>query len=248
MRRRGYLNMKLLTGISLKGGESEATPTQVGRDLNKMFELCPWTRPSIKFAFSRWQKDSWLGKVFRPNWFLPVHLGGFGVDRKYAPKGWRVTRGQRLMAARFVNDPRMALYRREGMDIPTAKLAGALAKWRMVAGPYVPGPEEVTEVSDDWLARLALASRAHQGSAPVSDSVFVAKFRPEYRLKPMSREALERYWDAQVFASNLPACPPLQGIRVRDLSGEFFKRPGARREKDLLRWRLSREKARSAGM
>jgi len=240
--RRGYLNLKLLTGISLKGGESEATPTMVGRDLNKMMELAPWTSSTIPFAFQRWAKDKWQGQYYKPNWFLPVHLGGFGVDRKWAREGLRITRGQRLMAARFVNDPRMALYRREGMDIPTAKLAGGLAKWRMIPGDYVPRAGESSDVSDGWLARLALASRAHHGSSKVSDSVFVAKFKPEYRLKPMSMEALERYWNAQVFAFNLPHCPAVRPLRVRGLGGDYFVSPGALKSKRRVQYLLEKSR------
>jgi len=103
------------------------------------------------------------------------------------------------------------------MDIPPTDLAGALANWRMIAGDYVPTESESVSVNDEWLARLAYAARAHHGSKPVSDKVFVARFFGEYRLKPMSIEGIERYWDAQVFASNLPSCPPIGLIKVRTL-------------------------------
>jgi len=119
------------------------------------------------------------------------------------------------MAARFVADPTMALYRRKGMNIPTAKLAGALARWRMVVGSYVPTENESSDVQDAWLERLAYASRAHQGAQHVSDSVFVAKFKPQYRLKPMSMEGIDLYWNAQVFAVQPPPCPPIGLIKVR---------------------------------
>jgi len=245
MRRRGYLNLKLLTGISLKGGESEATPTQLGRDLNKMIELCPWAWPTVPFAFRRWEKDSWLGKFYKPNWYLPVHLGGFGVDRKYAPSGWKITRGQRLMAARFVHDPRMALYRKEGVNLPVASIAGAIANWRMIPGDYVPAAGESVVNDDAWLARLALASRAHSGPSNVTDAAMAARFRPEYRLKPMSREALERYWNAQVFAFGLPKCPPLRPLRVTSLEGLGFVKPRAVKARAWFKYRraLAAEKA-----
>jgi hypothetical protein len=212
MERCGYLNLKLIKGTSLKTGESNATPVQIGKDLSLMVSLCPWANCAVPAALSRWKSD-WFGPVYRPNWYLPVHLGGFGLDIQHAPKSWRVTKSQREMAARFINDPRMALYRRPGMNIPTTKLAGAIARWRMVVGDYVPTEAEVG-TSDAWLERLAFAARAHQGASDVSDKVFVSHFRPQYRLKPMSIEGLNLYWTAQVFAVQPPPCPPLNWIRV----------------------------------
>ncbi len=217
MKRFGYLNLKLVKGVSLKGGDSEATPTQIGKDLSEMVKLCPWAGCAVPAAFRRWKKD-WFGPIYRPNWYLPVHLGGFGLDRTLAPPTLRITKSQREMAARFVSDPRMALYRRKGMNLPTIQLAGALANWRMVAGPYVPREEESTDLSDSWLERLAYAARANSGSKGVADSVFISKFRPQYRLKPMSIEGIDLYWDAQVFASRLPLCPPIGLIKVQDIS------------------------------
>jgi len=217
MKRCGYLNLKLVSGVSLKTGESESTPTQVGKDLGEMVKLCPWSACSIPTAFGRWGQD-WFGPIYRPNWYLPVHLGGFGVPRELAPITWRVTRAQRLVAAKFVSDPRLALYRRKGMDIPSVQLAGALAKWRMVPGDYVHEESESSDLRDSWLERLAYAARACHGSVEVSDKVFIAKFFGEYRLKPMSMEGIERYWSAQVFATRLPPCPPIGLIKVRSLT------------------------------
>jgi hypothetical protein len=212
MKRFGYLNLKIVKGSSLKGGESNAVPTQLGPDLSRMVERCPWTHCSIPAALNRWKKD-WFGPIYRPNWYMPVHLGGFGIPKRFAPPSWKVTRSQRLMAARFVNNPSMALYRRKGMDIPTTKLAGALVNWKMFPHTYVPNKHEIV-ASDDWLARLAYAARAHSGSKEVSDNIFISRFKPEYRLKPMSYDMLEKYWDAQVYAVQPPTCPPIGYIRL----------------------------------
>jgi hypothetical protein len=216
MHRCGYLNLKLVYGSALKTGESKATPTQVGKDLSKMFNLCPWTACSLPAALARWRQD-WFGPIYRPNWYLPVHLGGFGVDRKFAPSTLRFTSSQRQIAARFVADPKLALYRRKGMNIPTVQLAGALANWRMIPGDYVRREGESDDLRDSWLERLAYAARANQGATEVSDKVFIAKFFRKERLRPMSIEGIERYWDAQVFASYLPPCPPIGLIKIRTL-------------------------------
>lgn len=136
------------------------------------------------------------------------------MGRELMPSTCRFTRSQRIMAARFVHDPRLSLYRMPGMDIPTAKLAHALANWRVVIGDYVPRESESEEVSDQWLARLAYASRARNGTKLSSDKVLVSKFAKQWRLKPMSVEGIERYWNARLFAFDLPPCPPLESIRL----------------------------------
>jgi hypothetical protein len=219
MKRLGYLNMKLILGESLKTGVSRATPTMIGKDLSKMVQLCPWTNCAVPAALHRWRKD-WFG-AFVPNWYLPVHLGGFGLDRRFAPKTLRFSRAQREVAAQFVSTPSMALYRLPGMNLPLASVAGSLANWRMVPGPYVQESSESDALDDPWLARLALAYRAYKGSKEVSDRTFLFRFRPQFRLRPMSTEGLERYWFARLFATRLPPCPPLRVLPKLSLQDQF---------------------------
>jgi len=210
----GYFNQKMLIGSSLKEGESLATPTQIGKELSSMVLGCPWTRCSVPATFSRFGKE-WFGPIYRPNWYFPVHLGGFGVDSCLAPSDWksRVTRDQRQMAARFINDPAMTLYRKSGMSIPSARFAQALCHFRYQIGDYIPFEDEITTENDDWLARVAYAARA-QNLPPVDDNIMTVKFRPEYRLKPMSWERIELYWKAQLFSRGTPVCPPLPPIEL----------------------------------
>jgi len=220
MNRCGYFNQKMLTGSSLKEGDSVATPVQIGREVSKMVLQCPWTRSTVPATMNRFGPE-WFGPIYRPNWYFPVHLGGFGLDDSIAPSDWRsrVTKDQRLMASRFINDPSMALYRREGMSIPSAKYANALLHYRFVTGPYVPEKDEVEANSDDWLTRIAYAARA-RGDPPVDDNVMTVKFKPEYRLKPMSWDRLSHYWVAQMFSRGGPICPPLNVLQTpKQISG-----------------------------
>jgi len=113
----------------------------------------------------------------------------------------------------FIANPRMALYRRKGMDLPSADFAGALASWRFIVGDYVPNSHEDFDLSDEWLARIAYAARAHHGSKEISDRVFMFHYRPQYRLKPLSKEGLELYWAARLVATKLSLCPPLNYLR-----------------------------------
>jgi len=222
MERFGYLNMKMVKGTSLKGGDSTATPTQIAKELSKMVSRCLWTNCAIPAALSRWDEE-WLGVRYRPNWYLPVNLGGFGLDPRFGPERIHVTRSQRLLAARFVHDPSLALYR-SGMTLPAMKVAGALANWRVVTGDYVRGPDEMSgaDLRDSWLERIAYAGRAMEGAKEVSDAVLMKHiFKRDYRLKPMSIEGIERYRGAQLFASKLPTCPPI-GIIGRRLLHEVY--------------------------
>jgi hypothetical protein len=215
MVRQGYLNLRLIKGNNIKArkaaGEKPVTPEMIGKDLSKMAKICPWTACSIPAAFRRWDKD-WKNSWFVPNWYLPVHLGGYGVDLRFAPKDWQVTRAQRSIAARFVSDPQMALYRREG-SMQIVKLSAALMKYVMIPGDYVP---QEFELIDEWLGRFAYASRAkdgvhHQSDADVITSRF---FRKHSRLTPMSAEGLIRYWYAQVFTTGAPTCPPIGDVKL----------------------------------
>jgi len=214
LKRFGYLNLKLIKGNSVKSGESAAIPTQIGREVSKMVSLCYWSGCSVPAAFSRWKED-YHGPGYNPNWYLPVRLGGFGVDRALAPTTWRVTREQRELAARFVSDPKLALYRSQGESIDFRGLQGAIANWRVVPGDYVQRESESTEVRDAWLERLAYADRAGRAGRPLGERKYrCARFSRQYRLKPMSMEGIERYWDAQVFATYLPPCPPLGKLKL----------------------------------
>jgi hypothetical protein len=137
------------------------------------------------------------------------------------------------MAARFVNDPRLVLYRREGQTLPSALIAGALVKWRWA--PIGPLEEGVSEESDDeWLARLAYAARAAFGPNLHSDKTAMSKFATEFRLKPMSREMIEYYSHCRLVGAQMPVCPPLGVLRIKDLSGDVWRPIKARK------WRVMR--------
>jgi len=228
MTRVGYLNMRLVSGYGTKKGETAATPDLIGKDLGLMVEQCPWTRCCIPHAFKRWNKD-WFSPNFTPNWYLPVHLGGFGVPLKLAPPAMRITRAQRLMAARFVSDPRMTLYRRlaeKGVgNLPLSKIAGSLLNWRLVPGDYVPECFESTQIADSWLERLAYAWRATGSNLGCSDRVMCRHFKPEYRLKPMSMATLESYMHAQLFATRVPGCPAQAPITLKARWGDEMQWP-----------------------
>jgi len=213
MVRHGYLNLGLIYGGLVKKTSTveSSTPMQIATAVNKMVINCPWSRCSIPRTFSRWSKET--GRM-RPNWYLPVHLGGYGLDITLAPPIWRVTKEQRILAARFVSDPTLALVRSYGDGKTlTKEIVGAMCEWRWEKefGPLN------KNTSDDWLIRLALATQmSRSGIAQGADPLNITwqKLRRDYRLKPMSNDGFQKYWLARVVASTvLPYCPPLLPLR-----------------------------------
>jgi hypothetical protein len=177
--------------------------------------------------FKRW--PLWQG-INHPNWYIPAHLGGFGVDSKYAPEGYSVTRSQRLTAARFIYDPTLSLFQRKGAKIPTSAVAGALAKWKYVVGDYVQRDNEMFD-DDPWLARIAYAARANRPSPIVSPLVMLIttlrKQAKEYRLKPASLQTIADYSSARMVSVNVPPCPPIGTLPIRVTPEEFHHIPMA---------------------
>jgi hypothetical protein len=112
LKRVGYLNLKFLSGQSLKNGVSDASPCAIGRELNSMFKLSPWTRPILPGVMHRWGCEQFLYPGFRPNWFVPTKLGGYGVE----PEGvnYKVTREQRKVAQAFIRKPELSLTQTTG--------------------------------------------------------------------------------------------------------------------------------------
>jgi hypothetical protein len=229
MERFGYLNLRLVKGESLKGGVSAATPTMIGRELSVMADLCPWTASCLSTAFRRFRKDdlSW----YRPNWFLPVHLGGFGVHARHSEK-FRVTRAQRLLAAMFIHSPQLALYRRQlskqeqgrhgFMAMPLKAIQGALANWRMKESGSKLEEGDQTENKDPWLARLAYAYRVASSGTPDGGCNYISRdyeiirvlIQRDYRLKPASLERIGDFYSAYFVSFSTPVCPPLSHLRV----------------------------------
>jgi len=261
MVRRGYLNQRILLGFSPKKGESTALPTQIGLELNKMCRLNPIYASTIPIAFERF-KDVRILRT-EPNWFLPVHLGGYGVDPTFGSIDSKVTRMQRIIAAHFINDPKLSLFL--GNDVIGAKTYAAFeksvvvqecrsvfnleyplghsqnpitlppprktplrehsvfeifAKAKMVAGDYVPLPSETLVHEDPWLERICGLEQLHIGNLCSLNFDFenlirfgVRSIRLQHRLRPVSMETIQHYWEPRYYWSGVPTCPRLNTLR-----------------------------------
>lgn len=219
IRRCGYLNQKLLLGSSLKGGESKCLPTQVASDVERMVALCPWTRCTVPHIMSRWSKDKFGGR-FVPNWYVPVCLGGFGLDPDRCGPGREnvvVTRSQRLVAAMFIHNPKLALYRKLGFKLPLKLIEHAIPNTRLeVFEKCSPMAGEVRgdEIDDSWVARLAYAYQATQEAVNLDETLMLYRMKPEYRLKPMAVENIWKYRNSYAVAYQTPPCLPVPPIKI----------------------------------
>jgi hypothetical protein len=188
-----------------------------------MCELEPWTSSSIPAILDRWSNKRGYSGRFSPNWFLPVHLGGYGFDPKFGNTG-RVTRGQRRLAAQFVNNPKLVLFRILGsskLAMRTAAISGAIMRPRLIVGDYDCSDSEELFDDDPWLSRLAYATRmsvdlcsqrALSGAMP--DRVVRQYIRHDYRMKPMSLKNIEIYRHGRLIVTKSPACPPIGGLNT----------------------------------
>lgn len=199
MVRKGYLNMKLVSGFCLKQGDSAASPTQIGGALTEMVELCPWTGPGIKAAFSRW-KSSWSGG-FSPNWYLPLHLGGYGVGPHVADSHISVTIWQRKIAAMFLADPSLALVQDLKPGLPLRPWMRRMLG-RLTYAPY----DEGSELSDVWTAFFAqMLQWAEPSFNRVSAGTMYLRLSKRWKsVRPMRMSSILKYWFPLFQKSSIP--------------------------------------------
>lgn len=196
-----------------------------------MASLTAWTASAIPAAFDRWEAMNRDFKWFRPNWFLPVHLGGYGIDPKFG-SDYKVTKGQRLLAAIMVNNPDILLYRQDGLQLPTyykSKIVPTIqVKPGDFHGPLESNIKEWKDIEDSWTERLAYAERAShllKVSAETTDfEVFLRAqhIKRQTRLKPLSDTGMQRYWNIRVL-TNLSSKPaPVQSLKLISEDCESF--------------------------
>lgn len=198
--RRGYLNQRFRTGVSVKSGESLARPTELSRDINSMVDLCPWAAGMVPECLKRFD----LRKIgFSVNWFLPTHLGGLGLE---ATGDYRITREQRLLANHFIHDPSLSLYWTKGVELRVAEMFPNLARLKLV--PWA-GPVRSQQESEEILVRLAYAIRISDPRVDPPEGGLRRIVR-KWRHRPLTPEGVKLWWNARlVCESTMPEIPPL---------------------------------------
>lgn len=206
-RRRGYINLKLIKGFSLKTGESAATPDQIGKDVSDMCRFCPKAIPTIPACFKRFKPRTWV-----PNWYIPVTLGGYGVDPVYAPDELRITREQRLMAACFRNE-QLSLYRSIARSSKNELFPGKAIdlgfSWMTaVEASHFMMEHENRSTLQDWTGRLSEIMYAMYGKPNPEDfTVQMERLRRTRGIKPVTIAWLIRHWSDELVPSAAPDVP-----------------------------------------
>jgi hypothetical protein len=212
MTRLGYLNLKLVKQFSIKSKDSVATPFEVGPQLTKMVDLCPWTASAVPEAFRIASQRFHLR--FNHAWYLPLPMGGFGCEPRCGPPSWRPSREQRLLAAHLVSDKRTCLTTQVFWKFSALSLAPAVVsnyRWFFGEGPLPLAESE----GNSWLERLALFSRLSHTSDEIGlngDQKKILFPKIPRRLHPMSHKRLREYASARLVYSSLGSPPPLSSF------------------------------------
>jgi hypothetical protein len=216
MVRTGYLNQRFIYGMNIKSDKfTGSSPTQIHEGLNKMLACTPWTQRSIPLIMDRW-KNLYKGR-FQPNWYLPLHLGGLGIDPAFSDKEIKYTKEQRLVAAQFIHNPEMSICRQGKVSIQTARFMN-LPKGSMELVPKmdVPTQSHALGAVDAWVGRLNYCDRISGRNTEPTDELILLKFSKNW-VKPLSLDGITYYSECEWRSSALPPCPPLHSIPYHQL-------------------------------
>lgn len=249
----GYLNFRLFPSTPRKGMScsdletSDTTPLGFARMFNSIFSACPEVRHWLPSCLRPYD-DKFRRSGLQPNWFLPAHLGGFGITKALAPVDNVVTPGQRRLAALMV-DPqsRMTTYRLvAGSPEMVAKLPKYLQPLIPVVEsfPLTPGffpqredPSVEFTASPQTLPIEASLIRLISETLPHGPSSVLklkANFlRRRTRFKPMSDEGLLRY-DTLIFRVPKSESLPRFSMSVASLAKRTARGVGIWCETDVI--------------
>lgn len=215
----GYLNLKLVTGFSLKSGESEADPETLGTNLNEMVRFCPWSSPSIPKCLIRFN-NRYRGK-FKPNWYLPAHLGGFGINADL-DEGTEIgiSIEQRKVASLLLTNRREHLTKKiEYGEVRWEKMHKKLLAFQPPVhfaqiDEYV-DPSIYTEDFSASTGRLTLIhqwSNAGQSQSKTEKKIYLRWFNKWQSRKPISINKLFKYWEPRQYCMKVEEMPSLSEI------------------------------------
>lgn len=226
-RKCGYLNQRVSLG-SVASKKNLNTPLTAAVSLSKMLKDLPRASPFITTLQKRYpvldKKFHLKGQCFRPNWFIPVHLGGYGLDIRLCEK-FEPTPSQLLVATRFLTERNLQLLAACGdeLSLNLSTLGGIVGKLSIVKkGDQNVLPYPVTRFDDDaWAQRLAYLTTYQNLSSPLSNlaKICAALKNPEkgYWCEPMSIEKMVEFWNVDLLFPTPPPCPPLNPLRYDDV-------------------------------
>jgi len=181
-----------------------------------------WTKCIIPSVFKRWKNDG----PFKPNWYLPVHLGGYGMGLDLSPSTWNVTRNQRQMARLFLERKEVMLFRTLSNDLETGRLLQNPTFRKLLTAnlkfnfrqPNRPLNSHET-LENPWLERLTMAKRCSEAGGrlpsvgvPVLNKQLSYEFQ-DYR--PLKFSSLESCWDMNFYSIKGPVVPDLNEMNLK---------------------------------
>jgi hypothetical protein len=202
-----YLNQKLILNHSLKTGETEQSPLEIGHSFNRMFNLCRGSHRFLSDCIENRRRLLPIGG-FEPNFFFPTTLGGYGIDSRFntnAAHGYRTdqnlqvkaTRAQRLIAALCAEDQLSAFLLAQGKNLRSAtslylrRLPSVRARHQK-KGSF--GPEPLSASLEDgykaWIGLLSLFD--HKADKPTR-YVNWKKLGKGRSLKPMKLTSIMEF-------------------------------------------------------
>jgi hypothetical protein len=137
-----YANLGLIFNHNLKKRGAEKTPFEIGHALNEMLEFCPMAIAFLPDAMRHRSIGLPLGG-YVPNFFVPAHYGGYGVDPKYCDKrSVEVSFRQRQVATLLREDVLKSFTYQNGKvyDKVTAKAMEKLPVPIVVTSSKMPSP------------------------------------------------------------------------------------------------------------
>lgn len=226
MVRVGYLNLPLVLNTVDPDGEP-CTPFELGASLNRMLKDLTIGRCTIKTAIENCEKNLGFSKYnylgLNRYWFGPLDLGGYGIDRRYAPEGSKPTRDQRMLAAIMRNGSQGGnLITSNSLSPKMLKIFRKYFHPKEVYGPYV--PEQGVELFDEspWFPRL-LVYNQYGRETPPSNAIVdpitrtLRTFKWDFRLHPMSEESYLSFTPPQRFVTRVPI-PPRNTLLMSKMS------------------------------
>jgi len=235
VQRVGYLNQNLFNGSVKKTSSTKGPcdPLALAQAVNKTLSLYPAAKVALPRLMRR-ASESFLGSRFTPNWFLPVEVGGMGILPQFGPRrrhevpGWyktlpsNITRDQRMVAAAFLADPSLRLYRRAEsykdeteahMDALLQAMEKLTARVQQIRKDDCRVPTEFEfegAYRDTWSERAMMIRRAmSKGQDQVSEELVFRRIRVAHRLHPVSLSRLEEAWEVRYVATEAAIAPPL---------------------------------------
>jgi len=98
-----YLSMKVVTGVSLKTGESRISPESACTYLNKHIPHCRWLNSCVPAIIRNAERLQKFKRDYTPNWIVPAHLGGYGLNPEFRPEDI-VTSSQKDLEVALLRD------------------------------------------------------------------------------------------------------------------------------------------------